>query len=75
MRKLLAYGLIKAGKLIDSIFVTEGKAVVTHSPRSESKPDAWMFPVIRKGVVVGYQDLNSSDNAMYQLVKGGERIG
>ena len=69
MRTLLTYGVIKSGKLVDSVVVTGGKAVVTHSPRSLSQPSPWMIPVIRDGLVIGYQNLFGSDTTIYTLEK------
>lgn len=64
MRKLLAYGVIQAGRLVDQITITEKGVYVSHTPRKGSPlvRDSHMFPVIRNGKVIGYQDLFGSDN-------------
>lgn len=65
MRKLLAFGLVKAGQLVTQVTSTGEQLKIANPPRS----DRFMVPVIKNGVVIGYQDFNSSDNTIYELVK------
>lgn len=65
MRKLLAFGLVKAGQLVAQVTSTGEQLKIANSPRDHR----FMVPVIKKGVVIGYQDFNSSDNTIYELVK------
>ena len=65
MRKFFAFGMIKAGELIQQVTANGEQLEIANPPRS----DQHMVPVIKKGVVIGYQDFNSSDNTIYELVK------
>ena len=73
MRKLLAYGVIQSGRLVEQITITEKGLYASHTPRKESPlvKESHMVPVIRNGKVIGYQDLFGSDTTIYNLVKGG----
>lgn len=74
MRKLLAYGVIQSGRLVERITITEKGLYASHTPGKESPlvKESHMVPVMRNGVVIGYQDLFGSDTTIYNLVKGGE---
>lgn len=69
MKTLLTYGVIRGGKIIAQYDGTGALiAQEVPSPRKES----FMVPVIKRGKIIGYQNLFGSDMTIYSSIEGGD---